>query len=160
MYLGHPNGDSEWTRNLAAAGEGTLVIRGAEPVIVRPIRLVPGAERKAVILATSQHPFPGKVFGASRFGRCPGGLLRPGGGQFAPLPGGFEFLLALGELIPQCSHRVGELGGQGLGPGQLLLKPPAFLCGRFGGIFGILEHCPGPLQRGGSGPPRLLPDGA
>ena len=111
-------------------------------------------------VAKPQHPFPGKVFGAPRLGRCPGCLLRPGGGQFAPLPGGFEFLLALGELFPQRSHRVGELCGQGLGPGQLFVMIPGFLCGRFGGIFGILEYCPGPLQRGGSGPPRFLPDGA
>jgi hypothetical protein len=61
MYLGHPNGDSEWTRNLAAAGEGTLVIRGAEPILVRPIPLASGAEREAVIQATSQHPFPGNL---------------------------------------------------------------------------------------------------
>jgi hypothetical protein len=61
MYLGHPNGEAAWTRNFAAQGEGSLVVRGAAPVAVRPVRLGPGAERDAVVLATSQHPFPGNL---------------------------------------------------------------------------------------------------
>jgi hypothetical protein len=61
MYLGHPNGASGWTRNLESAGEGTLVIPGTGSVAVRPVRLDPSPERDAVILATSQHPFPGNL---------------------------------------------------------------------------------------------------
>lgn len=62
FYLGHPNGDVAWTRNLEAAGEGELQIRGMAPSTIRPIRLAPGAERDAAIRATwRQHPFPGNL---------------------------------------------------------------------------------------------------
>jgi hypothetical protein len=61
MYLGHPNGASAWTRNLEAAGEGTLLVPGAVPIAIRPVRLDTSPERDAVILATSQHPFPGNL---------------------------------------------------------------------------------------------------
>ncbi len=60
LYLGHPNGWAPWTRDLAAAGRGELVWRDHEPVEFRPVLLVDGPEREAVIRATwSQHPFPG-----------------------------------------------------------------------------------------------------
>lgn len=62
LYLGHPNGDIAWTRNLEAAGEGELQVRGMTPVFVQPVRLPPGPEREAVIQATwRQHPFPGNL---------------------------------------------------------------------------------------------------
>jgi hypothetical protein len=61
MYLGHPNGPSAWTRNLEAAGQAILVTCGMPPVTIRPVRLGPSAERDAVILATSQHVFPGNL---------------------------------------------------------------------------------------------------
>ena len=62
MYLGHPNGDVAWTRNLEAAHEGELHMRGLPALLVRPVRLPPGTEREAVIRATwRQHPFPGNV---------------------------------------------------------------------------------------------------
>jgi hypothetical protein len=61
IYLGHPNGDCAWTLNLEAAGGGELILRGLPPVEVRAIRLVPGAEREAVIRSTGQHPFPGNA---------------------------------------------------------------------------------------------------
>ncbi len=61
IYLGHPNGDCAWTRNLEAAGEGKLAMRGLTPVEVRAVRLPPGPERTAVIRSTGQHPFPGNA---------------------------------------------------------------------------------------------------
>jgi hypothetical protein len=61
IYLGHPNGDCSWTRNLEAAGSGELLLRGLPPVEVRAVRLEPGPEREAVIRSTGQHPFPGNA---------------------------------------------------------------------------------------------------
>ncbi len=60
-YLGHPNGDVPWTRNLEAVGTADLVIRPPRPLAVRAVRLGDGEERDRAILATSQHPFPGNV---------------------------------------------------------------------------------------------------
>jgi hypothetical protein len=61
-YVGHPNGETPWTRNLDAAQ--TIEIDppppGAESV--HPVRLARGPERDAVILATRvQQPFPGNL---------------------------------------------------------------------------------------------------
>ena len=61
IYLGHPNGDCAWTRNLEAAGGGELALRGLPPVEVRAVRLAPGPEREAAIRSTGQHPFPGNA---------------------------------------------------------------------------------------------------
>jgi hypothetical protein len=61
IYLGHPNGDCAWTRNLEAAGGGELILRGLPPVEIRAIRLAPGPEREGVIRSTGQHPFPGNA---------------------------------------------------------------------------------------------------
>ena len=61
IYLGHPNGDCAWTRNLEAAGGGELVLRGLPPVEIRAVRLAPGPEREAAIRSTGQHPFPGNA---------------------------------------------------------------------------------------------------
>ena len=61
LYLGHPNGDCGWTRNLEAAGQGELVLRSLPALEFRPVRLSPGPERDAAIRATSQHPFPGNL---------------------------------------------------------------------------------------------------
>jgi hypothetical protein len=60
-YLGHPNGDTAWTRNLEAAPEAQLVLRwpNAFPIVAH--RLLPGEERTRAILATRQHIFPGTV---------------------------------------------------------------------------------------------------
>jgi hypothetical protein len=60
-FLGHPNGDVEWTRNLEAAGTADLVFHGRPSVTVRATRLPPGALRDSAILATGQHPFPGNL---------------------------------------------------------------------------------------------------
>jgi hypothetical protein len=61
IYLGHPNGDCGWTRNLEVAGGGELLLRGLPPVEVRAVRLAPGQEREDVIRSTGQHPFPGNA---------------------------------------------------------------------------------------------------
>jgi len=60
-FLGHPNGDSAWTRNLAAAGGGSLVLSWPTAVPIFARRLDPGPDRDRAILATWQHPFPGNV---------------------------------------------------------------------------------------------------
>jgi hypothetical protein len=60
-YVGHPNGHAAWTRNLEAAGGGSLSLSwpGSVPIVGR--RLDPGSERDRAIAATSQHVFPGNV---------------------------------------------------------------------------------------------------
>ena len=60
-FLGHPNGDVHWTRNLEAAGTADLAFRRTAPITVRGRRLTPGAERDRAILATGQHPFPANI---------------------------------------------------------------------------------------------------
>ncbi|HXG26288.1 MAG TPA: nitroreductase/quinone reductase family protein [Candidatus Binatia bacterium] len=60
-FLGHPNGDVAWTRNLEAAGRARLHFRGLPPVEVTAHRLPDGDLRDRAILATSQHPFPGNL---------------------------------------------------------------------------------------------------
>lgn len=60
-FLGHPNGDVAWTRNLEVAGGGALVFRPPTTVPVRATRLEPGALRDCAIAATGQHVFPGNL---------------------------------------------------------------------------------------------------
>lgn len=67
-YVGHPNGEAGWTRNLAAALEATVAWPSGVTHRVRAERLNDGDERDAVILATAhQQPFPGNlVYRAAR----------------------------------------------------------------------------------------------
>jgi hypothetical protein len=67
-YVGHPNGEAGWTRNLAAAGHGVVARPSGVKHEVRAARLADGDERDAVILATAhQQPFPGNLlYRASR----------------------------------------------------------------------------------------------
>lgn len=61
-YVGHPNGPSQWTRNVAAVGGGEVATRNGAATTVRAVHLGPGPEREAAIRATfTQHPFPGNV---------------------------------------------------------------------------------------------------
>jgi hypothetical protein len=60
-FLGHPNGDVNWTRNLEAAGTADIAFRGQAPLVVRARRLEAGEERDRAIRTTSQHPFPANV---------------------------------------------------------------------------------------------------
>jgi len=65
-YVGHPNGRSQWIRNLLAAGSAVVVGRDG-PVAVRPVELGEGPERDAAIKATATQPFPaGQVYGGAQ----------------------------------------------------------------------------------------------
>jgi len=61
MYLGHPNGDVGWTRDLDAAGGGVLRYHNGVEWRFSAARLPMGEERERAIRATSQHPFPGNL---------------------------------------------------------------------------------------------------
>jgi hypothetical protein len=61
MYLGHPNGDVGWTRDLQAAGGGVLRYPNGVEWRFSAARLPFGDERERAILATGQHPFPGNL---------------------------------------------------------------------------------------------------
>ena len=62
QYVGHPNGDAAWVRNLDAAGEARLTWPFGSTRVVLAQRLPDGDERDAVILATAhQQPFPGNL---------------------------------------------------------------------------------------------------
>jgi hypothetical protein len=60
-FLGHPNGDVAWTRNLEAAGTAELVLSWPTTIPIRATRLPHGELRDQAILATSQQVFPGNV---------------------------------------------------------------------------------------------------
>ncbi|MBI3751018.1 MAG: hypothetical protein HY263_05090 [Chloroflexi bacterium] len=60
-FLGHPNGDVAWTRNLEAAEVASLAFHGGTVLTVRATRLRAGQLRDRAILATRQHTFPGNV---------------------------------------------------------------------------------------------------
>ena len=60
-FLGHPNGDVAWTRNLEAADSAALSIRYPTSVAIRATRLPPGDLRDRAILLTGQHVFPGNI---------------------------------------------------------------------------------------------------
>jgi deazaflavin-dependent oxidoreductase (nitroreductase family) len=61
-FLGHPNGDVNWTRNLEAAGTADVAFRRVAPVTIRARRLEPGEERDRALRTTDQHPFPGNIY--------------------------------------------------------------------------------------------------
>ena len=60
-FLGHPNGNVSWTRNLEAAGTADLVFHGLPAMTIRATRLPAGALRDGAILATGQQVFPGNL---------------------------------------------------------------------------------------------------
>ncbi len=61
-YVGHPNGEVAWTRNLRSLGSARLAPRPEAPVDVTAAPLELGAERDAVIIATAeQQPFPANL---------------------------------------------------------------------------------------------------
>jgi hypothetical protein len=60
-FLGHPNGDVAWTRNLEAAGSAVVVFRPPTAIPVRATLLQPGDLRDQAIAATGQHVFPGNL---------------------------------------------------------------------------------------------------
>ena len=77
-YAGHPNGTSEWVRNLLAAGTCVVIRRGQEPVRVSAEELPMGAERDRVIDATGRQPNPTGAIsrGAHRHVRAVGRYFR------------------------------------------------------------------------------------
>ena len=60
-FLGHPNGDVDWTRNLEAAGTADIAFRRGAPIPVRARRLETGDERDDAVRATRQQPFPANI---------------------------------------------------------------------------------------------------
>jgi hypothetical protein len=60
-YIGHPNGQVGWTRDLEMAGDGLMRWPNGLEWHFRAVRLAQGAEREQAILATNQHPFPGNL---------------------------------------------------------------------------------------------------
>jgi hypothetical protein len=66
LYVGHPNGRSQWARNLEAGG-GVLLRRGSPPTRVRAIPLTTGPERDSAIAAAGRQPFPaGLIYRSAR----------------------------------------------------------------------------------------------
>jgi hypothetical protein len=66
-YVGHPDGDVDWTRTLAAAGAAVIRLDHVAEVRVTATRLPDGDERELAIRATDQHPFPGNaIYRAAR----------------------------------------------------------------------------------------------
>lgn len=62
LYVGHPNGDVGWTRNVESAGLVRVVSADGSERRMRAIRLRAGPERESVIRATwSQQPFPANL---------------------------------------------------------------------------------------------------
>lgn len=65
-FLGHPNGDVAWTRNLEAAGTADLKFPRTVPIPIRARRLS-GPDRDVPMRLFDQHPFPGNlVYRAAR----------------------------------------------------------------------------------------------
>lgn len=61
-YIGHPDGECAWTRNLDAAGGGEIVFHDGHRQAFRVSLLSAGDEREAAIRLTfRQHPFPGTL---------------------------------------------------------------------------------------------------
>lgn len=77
-YAGHPNGTSQWIRNLEAAGGCTVVRRDGIAVPVRAVEVTDPVEREAVIRRTGAQPPPaGLVYrGAQRHIRAVGRYFR------------------------------------------------------------------------------------
>jgi hypothetical protein len=62
LYVGHPNGEVAWTRNVEATGLLRVVAADGSERQMHAIRLRPGPERESVIRATwSQQPFPANL---------------------------------------------------------------------------------------------------
>lgn len=62
QYIGHPNGDTKWTRNVEAAGVVHIDPPGVYGGTFSVVRLPLGPERDAVITATrTQQPFPANL---------------------------------------------------------------------------------------------------
>ncbi|HYN68577.1 MAG TPA: hypothetical protein VEX41_00005 [Candidatus Eisenbacteria bacterium] len=60
-FLGHPNGEVPWTKNLEASGAAELSLAWPGSIPIRATRLPHGELRDRAILATGQHVFPGNI---------------------------------------------------------------------------------------------------
>jgi hypothetical protein len=60
-YVGHPNGEVGWTRDLEASGSGTVRYHNGAEWHFTATLLPTGEERERVIRSTGQHPFPGNL---------------------------------------------------------------------------------------------------
>jgi hypothetical protein len=60
-YIGHPNGDVGWTRDVRASEQATIRWPDGTAAEFAATLLAPGEERERAIRATWQHPFPGNV---------------------------------------------------------------------------------------------------
>jgi hypothetical protein len=61
-YIGHPNGDTDWTRNLEAARGAEIRASDGSANAVTGLRLRDGPERSSVVaLTASQQPFPANI---------------------------------------------------------------------------------------------------
>ena len=66
LYVGHPNGEVDWTRNLDAARMALIKRPGLPELEMRAVRLPHGRERAAAIgITAQQQPFPGNVLYAA-----------------------------------------------------------------------------------------------
>jgi len=61
IYVGHPNGEVGWTRDLEAAGAGVVHYHNGVLWPFSAAQLGAGSERESVIRSTGQHPFPGNL---------------------------------------------------------------------------------------------------
>jgi len=61
IYIGHPNGDVGWTRDLEAARTGTIRYHNGATWHFIAEKLPRGEEREGAIRSTGQHPFPGNL---------------------------------------------------------------------------------------------------
>jgi hypothetical protein len=67
-YIGHPNGPSDWTLNLEAAGQATLRTLRHGPIRVTAVALERGAERdRAIETITARQVLPVRaIYGGAR----------------------------------------------------------------------------------------------
>jgi hypothetical protein len=66
-YAGHPNGTSQWIRNMEAAGGCVVIRRDGVPVPVIATEVTDPAEREAVIGKTATQPAPaGQIYRAAQ----------------------------------------------------------------------------------------------
>ena len=60
-YIGHPNGEVGWTRDLEAAHGGVIRYHNDAEWHFTAVPLPVGDEREQVVRSTGQHPFPGNL---------------------------------------------------------------------------------------------------
>ncbi len=104
-YVGHPNGDAGWIRNVEAAGSVTIDPPGAKGARFWVGRLAPGPERDAVIRATwKQQPFPANLlYRAARRHIAAVGVYH----RLTPIPAGGQPAVAEPAVEPNAALAAG-----------------------------------------------------